>query len=91
MFPTCYSPLKFPTENSVARVPSPVQSSSSGWPTQLTRLAADRMEQSLKKAGDARIHAISLGNIEYSGDLAKELMKFSSKLELASTSAFKTL
>ena len=39
------------------------------------------MDECLKKAAEARKHAISLGSLEYSGDLASQLMTFSAKLE----------
>ena len=39
------------------------------------------MEQCLKKGADACKSAISLGSLEYSGDLAEQLLKFSSKME----------
>lgn len=39
------------------------------------------MEQCLKKGADARKSAISLGSLEYSGDLANQLLNFSSKME----------
>lgn len=47
----------------------------------LPRLVAARMDDTLKKAGDARRYAVSLGALEYSGDLAKQLMYFSDKME----------
>eukprot|EP00434_Breviolum_minutum_P010385 symbB.v1.2.009160.t1/scaffold578.1/size184707/1 len=39
------------------------------------------MDQCLKKGADARKSAISLGSLEYSGDLANQLLNFSSKME----------
>ena len=39
------------------------------------------MEVCLSKGGQARKDAIALGNLEYTGDLAKRLMEFSSKME----------
>lgn len=35
----------------------------------------------MKKGAEARKFAISLGSLEYSGDLASQLMKFSAKME----------
>lgn len=48
--------------------------------TQL-RLVNARMDDSLKKGAEARKYAISLGSLEYSGDLAKQLLAFSDKCE----------
>ena len=39
------------------------------------------MEQCLSKGASARKFAISLANLEYSGDLADKMMQFSSKME----------
>ena len=39
------------------------------------------MEECLKKGAEARKYAISLGTLEYSGDLVKELLKFNTKME----------
>ena len=39
------------------------------------------MEECLKKSADGRKYAVALGSLEYSGDLSKELVTFSSKLE----------
>jgi hypothetical protein len=39
------------------------------------------MEQCLSKGASARKFAISLGTLEYSGDLADKMMQFSSKME----------
>ena len=39
------------------------------------------MDDSLKKGAEARKYAISLGSLEYSGDLAKQLLAFSDKCE----------
>ena len=47
----------------------------------LPRLAHDFMDTCLKKGAEARKFSISLGSLEYSGDLVSQLMKFSSKME----------
>ena len=47
----------------------------------LPRLAVSQMEECLKKGAEARKYAISLGTLEYSGDLVKELLKFNTKME----------
>jgi methionyl-tRNA formyltransferase len=47
----------------------------------LLRLVAARMDECLKKGADARKSAIALGSLEYSGDLSKQLMQFSDKME----------
>ena len=39
------------------------------------------MEECLKKGAEARKYAISLGTLEYSGDLVKELLRFNTKME----------
>lgn len=39
------------------------------------------MEECLKQGGEARKHSISLGSLEYSGDLSDKLMQFSKKME----------
>ena len=39
------------------------------------------MEECLKKSAEGRRFAVALGSLEYSGDLSKELMTFSNKLE----------
>ena len=39
------------------------------------------MELCLRKGADARKRAISLGTLDYSGDLAQHLMTFSAKME----------
>ena len=39
------------------------------------------MQDCLKESGEARKYAISLQNLEYSGDLSSKLMTFSSKME----------
>ncbi|CAL1141145.1 unnamed protein product [Cladocopium goreaui] len=44
-------------------------------------LAVSQMEECLKKGAEARKYAISLGTLEYSGDLVKELLKFNTKME----------
>lgn len=48
--------------------------------TQL-RVVTAKMEDALKKGAEARKYAISLGSLEYSGDLAKQLLAFSEKCE----------
>ena len=45
------------------------------------RTVASRMDESLQKGGAARKFAVSLEGLEYSGDLAKQLFAFSSKME----------
>jgi len=45
------------------------------------RLAAAKMEECLKKGAEGRKFAIALESLEYSGDLAKQLFAFSSKME----------
>ena len=47
----------------------------------LLRVLAARMDDCLKKGADARKSAIALGSLEYSGDLSKQLMQFSDKME----------
>ena len=47
----------------------------------LLRLLAARMDDALKKGAEARKSAIALGSLEYSGDLSKQLMQFSDKME----------
>lgn len=42
------------------------------------------MEECLKKSAEGRRFAVALGSLEYSGDLSKELMTFSNKLEKVS-------
>eukprot|EP00438_Fugacium_kawagutii_P005722 Skav230026 [mRNA] locus=scaffold261:117229:118063:- [translate_table: standard] len=44
-------------------------------------LAASQMEEALKKGAEARKNAIALSALEYSGDLPKQLLTFSSKME----------
>ena len=39
------------------------------------------MDECLKKSAEGRRYAVALGSLEYSGDLSKELMAFSNKLE----------
>ena len=39
------------------------------------------MDECLKKSAEGRRFAVALGSLEYSGDLSKELMSFSTKLE----------
>lgn len=39
------------------------------------------MDTCLKKSADARKHAIALGPVDYSGDLAGKLLAFSEKME----------
>ena len=45
------------------------------------RLVAAKMDDCLKKGADARKYAIALGSLEYSGDLSKQLLAFSDKME----------
>ena len=45
------------------------------------RLAADRMDACLRKGADARKHSITLGSLEYSGDLSSQMLLFSQKME----------
>lgn len=45
------------------------------------RLASAKMEECLKKGAEGRKFAIALESLEYSGDLAKQLFAFSSKME----------
>ena len=40
-----------------------------------------KMDDCLKKAADARRLSISLGNLAYSGEVCKELLEFSTKME----------
>ena len=47
----------------------------------ILRLAAAKMEECLKKGGEGRKFANALESLEYSGDLAKQLFAFSSKME----------
>jgi len=47
----------------------------------LPRLAMAKMDDCLKKAADARRLSISLGNLAYSGEVCKELLEFSTKME----------
>ena len=47
----------------------------------LLRLAAEKMELCLQKGAQARKYSISLGSLEYSGDLAQQMLQFSSKME----------
>ena len=39
------------------------------------------MEECLKKGAEGRKHAVAIGRLPYSGDLANQLMEFSQKLE----------
>lgn len=39
------------------------------------------MDEALKKGAEARKHAIALSSLEYSGDLPKQLLAFSEKME----------
>ena len=39
------------------------------------------MEECLKKAAEGRKYSVALGSLKYSGDLAKEMLGFSDKLE----------
>ena len=43
--------------------------------------ARDNMETCLKKAAEARKHALSLSGTGYGGDLSTQLMNFSAKME----------
>ena len=45
------------------------------------RQACDEMQVALAKSGDGRKYSISLEALEYSGDLAKQMMDFSCKME----------
>ena len=45
------------------------------------RLAAEKMELCLQKGAQARKYSISLGSLEYIGDLAQQMLQFSSKME----------
>ena len=47
----------------------------------LLRLAAEKMELCLQKGAQARKYSISLGSLEYSGDLAQQMLQFSNKME----------
>ena len=49
--------------------------------TSLLRLAAAKMDECLKKGGDGRKFAVALQSLEYSGDLANQLMTFNQKME----------
>eukprot|EP00435_Cladocopium_sp_Y103_P068002 s1968_g30.t2 len=50
-------------------------------PKTLDELAAAKMEECLKKGAEGRKFAIALESLEYSGDLAKQLFTFSTKME----------
>ena len=39
------------------------------------------MEECLKKGAEGRKYAVAIGQLPYSGDLANQLMEFSTKLE----------
>ena len=45
------------------------------------RVITEKMQDCLKESGEARKYAISLQNLEYTGDLASKLMNFSAKME----------
>ena len=45
------------------------------------RLAAEKMELCLQKGAQARKYSISLGSLEYSGDLSQQMLQFSTKME----------
>lgn len=44
------------------------------------RLASEQMDACLRKGADARKHSISLGTLEYSGDLSSQMLLFSQKM-----------
>ena len=45
------------------------------------RKAEEYMQICLSKSGEARKYSISLGTLEYSGDLSEKMMSFSTKME----------
>ena len=45
------------------------------------RIVAERMDDCLKKSAESRMFGVSISSLPYSGDLANELLGFSSKLE----------
>jgi hypothetical protein len=45
------------------------------------RILNDKMEECLKKAAEGRKFGVALSSLKYSGDLAKEMLGFSDKLE----------
>eukprot|EP00435_Cladocopium_sp_Y103_P055063 s2974_g18.t1 len=48
---------------------------------QIDQLASEKMEQCLQKGAQARKYSISLGSLEYSGDLSQQMLQFSTKME----------
>ena len=48
----------------------------------LPRKVQAKMDDCLKKGGEAHKHAITLSSLEYSGDLSDQLRAFSSKMEV---------
>ncbi|CAJ1387301.1 unnamed protein product [Effrenium voratum] len=50
-------------------------------PKEVWECGQEKLEMTLKAAGEARKHAISLGHVEYGGALVSELMDFSVKME----------
>ena len=50
-------------------------------PSNILRILNLKMEECLKKASEARKHGVALGSLQYSGDLSKEMLTCSQKLE----------
>eukprot|EP00435_Cladocopium_sp_Y103_P025714 s1331_g6.t1 len=65
------------------KTPKPKKSESTeqAEPKTFSQMVIEKMEACLKKGGEGRRHAIALEAVEYSGDLAKQLMDLSAKME----------